>query len=105
MEGSAAPAYPPELLGEGIEGYVIVRYVVGSDGRADSSSLAVLTTTHRGFADAVRAALPYMRFTPARVDGRPVRQLVEQPFRFQIHRPAPVAPDAPIDVNPAGLTP
>lgn len=91
-EGSAAPAYPAGLLAEGIEGYVIVRYVVEASGRADSSSLAVLASTHTEFADAVREALPYMRFTPARINGRPVRQLVEQPFRFRIQRPTPVDP-------------
>jgi periplasmic protein TonB len=84
---SAAPAYPPQLLSEGIEGSVLVRYVVDADGTPDVSSFRVISMTRREFADAVREALPHMRFTPARIDERPVRQLVEQPFSFRIRRP------------------
>ncbi|HEX6250969.1 MAG TPA: energy transducer TonB [Gemmatimonadaceae bacterium] len=87
MANSAAPAYPPSLLSEGVEGTVLVRYVVEPSGLADSSSLEILSATRREFADAVRAAIPHMRFTPARIDERPVRQLVEQPFSFRIRRP------------------
>ena len=87
MANSAAPAYPPMLLSEGVEGMVLVRYVVEPSGLADSSSLEILSATRREFADAVRAAIPHMRFTPARIDERPVRQLVEQPFSFRIRRP------------------
>jgi hypothetical protein len=32
----------------------------------------------------VREALPRMRYTAARKDGRAVRQLVQQPFVFQL---------------------
>jgi len=85
---SAAPAYPPLLLTEGVEGTVVVRYVVEANGLADSTSLEILSATRREFADAVRAAIPHMRFTPARIDERPVRQLVQQPFSFRIVRPA-----------------
>ncbi|CAN5226556.1 hypothetical protein BH23GEM2_BH23GEM2_14030 [soil metagenome] len=88
MANSAAPAYPALLLSEGIEGTVLVRYVVEANGLADSSSLEILSATRREFADAVRAAIPHMRFTPARINERPVRQLVEQPFSFRIRRPA-----------------
>lgn len=87
MANSAAPAYPPLMLSEGVEGTVIVRYVVEINGLADSSSLEIVSATRREFADAVRAAIPYMRFTPARIDERPVKQLVEQPFSFRIRRP------------------
>jgi TonB family protein len=87
MANSAAPAYPAALLAEGIEGGVIVRYIVEADGMPDVNSFRVVSATRREFADAVRAALPYMRFTPARIDNNPVRQLVEQPFTFRIQRP------------------
>ena len=86
VANSAAPAYPQVLLSEGVEGVVLVRYVVEANGLADSSSLEVVSATRPEFADAVRAALPHMRFTPARMDERPVRQLVQQPFSFRIRR-------------------
>jgi TonB family protein len=81
---SAAPVYPEALLRRHVEGSVLVRYVVDAAGRPDSSSLRILYATHPEFADAVRRALPRMRFRPAYVANRPVAQLVEQPFTFRI---------------------
>jgi hypothetical protein len=86
---SAAPAYPLDLLAKHIEGGVIARYVVDTTGFADLESLEVLQSTNDGFLKAVRDALPYMRFSPAKIGKRKVRQLVEQPFTFRI---APATP-------------
>jgi len=84
---SAAPEYPPFLEEERIEGAVVVQYVVDTTGSADSTSLVVDESTNPAFAESVRAALPHMRFQPAEFQGRRVRQLVRQEFRF-------VMPDA-----------
>lgn len=81
---SAAPAYPPELLAQGIQGSVDAQYVVDTTGAADSATLRILASTHPDFTAAVRAALPGMRFTPARIGDQKVRQLVEQEFTFRI---------------------
>ncbi len=81
---SAAPAYPPEMLKKKLEGAVFVRYVVDTSGFADASSFEVLRSTHADFTAAVRSALPDMRFNPARIGRRRVRQLVEQEFSFKI---------------------
>lgn len=89
VANSAAPAYPPQLLADGVEGSVVVRYVVDANGVPDLNSFRIVSATRREFAEAVRAALPYMRFTPARIDDQPVRQLVEQPFTFRIQRRTP----------------
>ena len=86
--GSAAPAYPAEMLKQGVQGSVVTQYVVDTTGFADTTSLRILSTTHEQFADAVRAALPYMRFFPAKVGDRKVRQLVEQEFSFKIEQAA-----------------
>lgn len=86
--GSAAPAYPAEMLKQGVQGSVVTQYVVDTTGFADTTSLRILSTTHAEFADAVRAALPYMRFFPAKVGDRKVRQLVEQEFSFKIEQAA-----------------
>ena len=85
---SAAPAYPIDLMQRGIEGAVRARYVVDTTGFADTSSIVILSSTNAGFTDAVRAALPYMRFHPARIGALRVRQLVEQWFTFRIQRPS-----------------
>jgi hypothetical protein len=85
---SAAPSYPPDLLAMGVEGVVKTRYVVDTTGMADTASLKILFSTHPRFTEAVRAAFPYMRFRPASLGGRHVRQLVEQEFHFKITPPA-----------------
>lgn len=87
---SVAPLYPPFLESQHIEGSVVVSYVVDTTGLADSASLRVQAMTHPAFVESVRAALPGMRFRPAELSGRPVRQLVVQEFRFVIAAP----PDA-----------
>jgi TonB family protein len=81
---SAAPAYPLDLLAKHIEGMALVRYVVDTTGFADTVSFTVIHATDPGFVRAVREALPYMRFSPAKIGAKKVRQLVEQPFTFKI---------------------
>ena len=84
--GSAAPAYPIEMLKQGVQGSVTTQYVVDTSGFADTTSLRIMRTTHVEFSEAVRAALPYMRFFPAKVGAKKVRQLVEQEFSFKIEQ-------------------
>jgi hypothetical protein len=84
---SAAPAYPLDLLTKHIEGAVRARYVVDTTGFADTTSLEILDSTNPGFVSAVRDALPYMRFSPAKIGSHKVRQLVQQSFTFRIAPP------------------
>lgn len=84
---SAAPAYPLELLEKHVEGFVLARYVVDTTGFADAASLQVLKATDPGFERSVRDAIPYMRFSPAKIGALKVRQLVEQTFTFRIAAP------------------
>ena len=50
------------------------------------SSFKVPKSTDPAFTDAVRAAIPTLQFKPARVKGRAVKQLVQQPFTFSLSR-------------------
>ena len=86
--GSAAPAYPIEMLKQGVQGSVTTQYVVDTTGFADTTSLRILRTTNPDFSEAVRVALPFMRFFPAKVGEKKVRQLVEQEFSFKIEQAA-----------------
>jgi len=88
---SAAPAYPLTLLTAHITGSVSAQYIVDTTGFADTSSFTVLKATQPGFVAAVREALPYMRFQPAKIGAMKVRQLVEQQFSFHIADTATVA--------------
>jgi hypothetical protein len=89
-QSSAAPAYPLDLLTKKIQGSVNARYVVDTTGFADTTSFEVLTATNEGFIRAVRDALPYMRFTSAKIGTHKVRQIVEQSFTFRINPPSSV---------------
>lgn len=84
VNGSPTPRYPDILKSAGVEGEVVVAFVVDTTGRADVSSLKILKSTHELFSAAVRTALPTMRFLPAEVGGKKVKQLVQQPFVFNI---------------------
>lgn len=80
------PAYPEMLRAAGIEGRVVVRFVVDSAGRVEPQSIEVVEASHALFERAVREALPRFRFAPAEVGGRRVRQLVELPIAFTLDR-------------------
>lgn len=88
---SAAPAYPLKLLQARIMGSVSAQYIVDTTGFADTASFTVMKSTHPEFVLAVREALPYMRFKPAKIGPLKVRQLVEQQFSFRISDTATVA--------------
>jgi TonB family protein len=82
--GSPAPRYPDILKAAGVSGEVIASFVVDTTGLADVGSLKVIRSSHQLFVNSIVAAMPNMRFTPAMVGGRKVKQLVMEPFVFQI---------------------
>lgn len=84
--GSVSPRYPDMLRQAGVEGEVLAQFVVDTTGRAEAGSLKILKQSHDLFVQSVRNALPNMRFIPAEVGGRKVKQLVQQPFTFSITR-------------------
>lgn len=81
---SPRPVYPSTLEQAGVEGSVKVQFVVDTTGRAEPSSIKILESTHELFTQSVKNVLAKMRFFPAEVGGRKVRQLVQQPFNFTI---------------------
>ncbi len=82
--GNPQPRYPSILEQGKVAGEVLAQFVVDTSGRAEMSTFKVLKSSHDLFADAVKTALPKMRFIPAEVGGRKVKQLVQQPFGFKI---------------------
>ena len=84
--GNPAPLYPAALRAAQIEGTVLARFVVDSVGRAESASIEFPEATHPQFAEAVRQSLLRSRYLPAMLNGRAVRQLVEQRFAFTLVR-------------------
>lgn len=83
---SPMPRYPQLLRDAGVEGSTLVRFVVDTLGRVEPQTVQMVESTHPAFALAVQAVLPQMRFSPARVGERKVRQLVEFPLQFRLRR-------------------
>jgi TonB family protein len=84
ITGTGTPVYPPFLKNAGVQGTVLASFVVDTTGRAETATLRILRSSNDAFSDAIRAALPNMRFTPAQAGGRKVKQIIQQEFSFQI---------------------
>ncbi len=82
--GSPGPIYPAELKAQRIEGTSLAMFVVNEQGLAEVSTLKFLRSGYPAFDAAVKDALPNMRFLPAAIGGRAVKQLVQQPFSFAL---------------------
>lgn len=63
----SGPVYPAELQKAGIEGTVIVSFVVDVSGRVEPRSLKVVRADHPLFEQSVRDAVSGLRFAPATV--------------------------------------
>lgn len=81
--GNPLPRYPSVLESSKVEGEVLAQFVVDTTGRAEMHTFKILKSSHDLFSGAVKNALPGMRFIPAEVGGRKVKQLVQLPFGFQ----------------------
>lgn len=98
-----APAYPDSLRTARASGRVVVEFVVDEVGQLDESTLGVVSATHPAFADAVRAAMLGVRFSPAVRRGRAVRQVVHLPVLFDLERGPRVSAPAPVSVRAASV--
>ena len=88
------PPYPKDAVGDSITGRVSMAVVIGTDGRADSSTIrvdepsaALLATSpmahyYREFIDASRAVVMRETFRPARIGGCVIRQVVHLSFDY-----------------------
>jgi bla regulator protein blaR1 len=82
--GNAAPRYPDSLRVARVEGEVLAQFVVDTLGHPDMGTFKVIKSTHDLFTNTVKASLPNMTFYPALVGGRPVKQLIQMPFQFNL---------------------
>jgi TonB family protein len=81
-----APRYPEVLRNANVTGDVLMQFVVNTDGTVDTTTAHSLKSTHDFFTQAVRTILPDLRFVPATLQGKPVRQLVQMPFVFSLQQ-------------------
>lgn len=78
------PRYPPVLQQAGIEGRVLVEFIIDTLGHVEPASLRILESSNPGFEAAAAETLRRSVFRPARVQGRPVRQRTIQAVAFRI---------------------
>jgi protein TonB len=84
--GNPPPRYPEVLRSSGVEGRVVAVFIVDEAGRAEEGSVRFTHSDNQLFEEAVRVALRRLRFNPAEIGGRKVRQLVQMPFVFSLAR-------------------
>jgi TonB family protein len=76
-----APSFPPNLMDAGVGGAVEV--VVGVSASGEVEDALVVCADNPQLAAAALASIRATSFHPATLDGKPVRQLVRIPFRFE----------------------
>jgi protein TonB len=79
-----SPRYPPVLQQAGIEGRVLVEFIIDTAGHTEAASLRVLESSNPGFDAAASETVRHSIFRPARVHGSPVRQRTLQAIAFRI---------------------
>ena len=77
----ATPAYPPDARANGIEGTVVVKYVITETGTVTNIQIVRGPTE---FHAAVKAAMQSWRFRPAMLEGKPVSVSRIHRFPFRI---------------------
>lgn len=76
------PEYPQELRSAGIEGRVVIEFVVDATGKPEPKSLKIVSAESDAFEPNARRSILTCRFRPGVKDGTPVRVKVRQPVDF-----------------------
>ncbi|MGI9189233.1 MAG: energy transducer TonB [Longimicrobiaceae bacterium] len=74
--------YPPLLRDSGVNGNVVLQFVVSESGNVEPGSVTVVSASHDAFGDVARKITDRMKFSPAKVGGRAVRVMVTFPVTF-----------------------
>lgn len=80
------PRYPEMLRQAGIEGIVLLEFVIDTSGRVEQGTLKVLQSTNRAFEGPAKDVIRRSLYRPGRVRGQAVRVLVSQQIGFTITR-------------------
>ena len=80
------PHYPPSLMEAGIQGRVVLRFVLDTTGVPERGSVQVVAATDPGFVSSARAVILGSVFKPGRILDRKVRTQVTIPITYTIRR-------------------
>jgi TonB family protein len=81
-----AVRYPTMLRQRGVEGRVVLEFVVTTEGNVDPTSIEVLEATHEQFRSPAERAIRGTAYQPGRVRGEVVAVRVQQTVAFQLGR-------------------
>lgn len=79
-----APRYPEVLRRSGVPGEVRLRFVIRCDGRVDSTTIVISSTTDSLFTGSAIEAVVGTEFSPATLNGRAVAYRQELAIRFRL---------------------
>ena len=80
------PQYPDELRQAGIEGTVLLEFVIDTMGRVEEESIKILRSTNTAFEAPAREVIRKSLYSSGRIRGQAVRVLVSQALGFTIQR-------------------
>jgi TonB family protein len=91
-QGNVRAMFPEsEKADTALHGEVVVRFVVDRDGTPIGETVELMRGTSMAFLRAALTALPEQHFTPARINGCAVAQVVVFPFSF-VQSPQKISP-------------
>ena len=76
------PEYPSALRQAGVTGDALIEFTVTTDGTVVGAK--VMKATNALFAEAALAAVSRWQFTPAKLNGKPVNRVMQQPITFSL---------------------
>lgn len=82
-----AVEYPDSLRLAGVQGRVMIQFIIDTMGRAEPASIQVVQSPHPGFDAPALRVVTEAEFKPGRVAGRPVRVLVLLPIDYKVRAP------------------
>jgi len=80
----APPVYPELLKQAGIQGMVMLEFIIDTTGRVEGNSIKVISSANPGFEAPAKTSIARTLFRPARVYGHAVRVLVRQAINFTL---------------------
>jgi TonB family protein len=88
LESLPEPVYPPLVRQAGIEGDVVLEFLVDATGRVDTSAaigvVSGMDTPHRALVVSAMSAIRGARFRPAVVNGEPAALRIRQTVSFRL---------------------
>jgi len=84
LKSAEPPKYPLDAKAAGIPGRVVLRFVIGENGRVIPSTVQTVEAEYREFIDASVESILSARFEPAEIAGCPVPMQIEQGLAFKI---------------------